>query len=324
MEQIERIIRLHNLLSTARLPIARSTLQERLDCSEKTVRRDLDFLRDRLGAPVYYDETRYGWLYDTKQASLYELPGLWLNEQEIHALLTIQQLINNLDPELLHNEISPFAQRIRKLLERTTGLKADEDISQYIQLLSTGKRKRQYKHFQGIASATLRKKRIHIHYYSRGKAQNSERTLSPNQLLHYKENWYLSAWCHTQEAMRIFSLDKITRFKILNDKAKSISTEQLDQFTSASFGIFTGKASQQATLIFNEEASRWVADEVWHPQQQGELLNDGRYKLTLPYSNPIELAGEILRYGEHVTVESPASLVNIIKQRLTSALSHYH
>ncbi len=323
MEQIERVIRLHNLLSMARYPIPRATLQEKLECSEKTVRRDIDFLRGRLGAPIEYDQELNGWGYLAEEASLYELPGLWLNEQEIHALLTIQQLLTHLDPELLHDEIAPFANRIRTVLEKTTGLSAEQDISQYIQLLSTGKRKRQYEYFQPLTSATINKQQIYISYFGRGKNKRSERTLSPIQLLHYKENWYLSAWCHDKHAMRVFSLDKIESMKVLSESAKVIESEEIESFTSASFGIFTGEASDQATLEFSEEASRWVADEIWHPEQQGEWLDNGNYQLTLPYSNPIELGAEILKHGEGVKVVAPESLKSLIKNRLKKALDQY-
>ncbi|MEE9302385.1 MAG: WYL domain-containing protein [Thiotrichaceae bacterium] len=323
MEPLERIIRLHNLLSSARYPIPRAILQERLECSEKTVRRNIDFLRDRLGAPLEYNQEQNGWNYRPEEANMYELPGLWLNEQEIHALLTIQQLLTNLDPELLQDEIAPFTDRIRTILEKTTGLNTEQEISQYIQLLSVGKRKRQYEHFQALTSATINKKQIHISYFGRGKNKRSERRLSPVQLLHYKENWYLSAWCHEKQAMRVFSLDKIESLKTLSEPAKVIDLTVIDSFTSASFGIFTGEASGQAILEFSEEASRWVADEIWHPEQQGKWLDSGSYQLSLPYSNPIELAGEILKHGEGIKVIAPMSLIELIKNRLRRALGQY-
>lgn len=323
MEQIERVIRLHNLLSQARYPIARKLLEEKLSCSQKTVRRDIDFLRDRLGAPLEYDKENNGWFYRPNEAALYELPGLWLNEQEIHALLTIKQLLTSFDPDLLQEEMAPFEKRIRTILEKTTDLSSNEDIGQYIQLLSSAKRKQQYKHYQAIASATISKKQIYITYYGRGKNKRSKRTLSPQQLVHYKDNWYLSAWCHEKEAMRIFSLDKIETLKLLTEPSKKLVKNSIQDFISSSFGIFSGTANEHAILEFNEESSRWVADEIWHPEQQGEWLDNECYQLTIPYSNMIELAGEILRHGEDIIVKSPDTLKNYIKKRLTLALKNY-
>lgn len=323
MEQFERVLRLHHLLSNSRFPIPRKQLEERLDCSQKTVRRDLDFLRDRLGAPVDYDQEKNGWYYRDNEQSLYELPGLWLNEEEIHALLSIQQLLSSLDPGLLQDEIAPFENRIKDLLNKSAGVQNDTNLSQAIRLLTTGKRKRQYQHFQQIASATIQKKQVHITYFGRRKNAVSQRNLSPLRLLHYKENWYLSAWCHKREALRMFSLDKIENVDTLAKPAIEQDASEIDNAIQSSFGIFTGMAKERATLHFNEEASRWVADEVWHPEQHEKWLDNGKYELIVPYNHDTELSAEILRFGEDVEVIKPASLRQLIIQRLSKALSQY-
>lgn len=323
MEQFERVLRLHHLLSNARYPIPRRQLEERLACSQKTVRRDLDFLRDRLGAPVDYDQEKNGWFYRENEQSLYELPGLWLNEEEIHALLSIQQLLNSLDPGILQDEIAPFENRIKDLLNKSSGYQDSTNLSQTIRLLTTGKRKRQYEHFQEIASATLQKKQIHITYFGRRKNAISKRNLSPLRLLHYKENWYLSAWCHNSDGLRMFSLDKIEQVDTLQEAIIALDTTEIDHAINASFGIFTGKAEESAVLHFNEEAARWVADEVWHPEQQEQWLDSGKYELVVPYNDVTELSAEILRFGEDVEVIAPTTLRQLIIQRLTLALAQY-
>ncbi|MBT4838980.1 MAG: HTH domain-containing protein, partial [Methylococcales bacterium] len=118
MEHIDRIFKLHNLLLNAHQPISRIILEEKLECSTSSVRRTIDFLRDKLGAPIDYDRDRNGYQYHPEQKSIYELPGLWLNESEIHALLTIQQMLNNFHPDLLLDEIKPFEKRIKEILQR--------------------------------------------------------------------------------------------------------------------------------------------------------------------------------------------------------------
>ncbi|MGD9392525.1 MAG: WYL domain-containing protein, partial [Chromatiales bacterium] len=67
-------------------------------------------------------------------------------------------------------------------------------------------------------------------------------------------------------------------------------------------------ASCKAVLRFDAERARWVSKEQWHPQQQGEWLADGSYRLSLPYNNPTELVMDILRHGRHVEVLEPEGL----------------
>lgn len=74
---------------------------ERLEVSRATAKRDLEFLRDRMGVPVEWDA--FGRGYRIGRGSLRperaarELPGLWFTEQEVAALLTMYDLIAEAD-----------------------------------------------------------------------------------------------------------------------------------------------------------------------------------------------------------------------------------
>jgi predicted DNA-binding transcriptional regulator YafY len=74
------------------------------------------------------------------------------------------------------------------------------------------------------------------------------------------------------------------------------------------YGIFSGAAVQTAKLIFEESASRWVANETWHPQQVMTPLPEGRMQLEVPFSHSQEILMDILRHGPNVEVVAPRSL----------------
>ena len=67
-----------------------------------------------------------------------------------------------------------------------------------------------------------------------------------------------------------------------------------------------------------------VAEEVWHPQQQGKRLEDGSYELKIPYRDSRELVMDILRHGAHVVVMEPAELVEEVKSKLQETLEQYN
>jgi predicted DNA-binding transcriptional regulator YafY len=66
-----------------------------------------------------------------------------------------------------------------------------------------------------------------------------------------------------------------------------------------------------------------VADEVWHPEQQGAHLEDGSYELRIPYRDQRELVMDVLRHGSHVRVIEPQSLIDDVKNQLAEALGRY-
>lgn len=136
----------------------------------------------------------------------------------------------------------------------------------------------------------------------------TDRKVSPQRIVHYRETWYLDAWDDEKDALRSFSIDRIRKVKELGEQALDVTEKDLDEHYASAYGIFGGKADKVAVLVFTAEKARWVADEVWHPQQKNKWLEDGRYELTIPYRESRELVMDILRHGCAVEVMDPERL----------------
>lgn len=162
-------------------------------------------------------------------------------------------------------------------------------------------------------------------YQFRGQGRDlSERTISAQKLIYYRDNWYLAAHCHYRDDLRIFSIDSIHSAKILNKVALTIPESQLQDFLNSSYGIFTGKAGHIAVLEFSKARASWVADEHWHAEQQGEWLENGKYQLSIPFSDSRELIMDILKFGAEVTVRAPDFLQQAIKEEINKMQKNYH
>ena len=321
MDKFDRVYELHNLLSRRRRPVSLGVIQDSLECSASTARRALHLLRDQLGAPLAYDRERNGWYYDVTGNERYELPGLWFSPDELYALLVSHQLLAHLQPGLLSRYIEPVRARIERLLERR-GLRTS-DPGQRIRILQMAARPTNLQHFRRIATALLQRKRVLVLYHGRERDQTTERIVSPQRLVYYRSNWYLDAWCHLREGFRHFSLDRLHPVEILEEAADEFDPEELDEHFAEAYGIFAGKPRHTAVLRFSPHAARWVADEQWHPRQQGKVLADGGYELRVPYSDPRELVMDILKYGAEVKVLAPKRLQEQVRQRLQAALVQY-
>jgi len=322
MDRTERFYKIDQLLNDRRsVPMA--MLIEELGTSRATVKRDIEYLRDRLNAPILWDRSLRGYRFDRSLpgADKYSLPGLWFNDQEIFALLTMQQLLSNLGNGLLTPHIEPLLARLNTLLGSQDD-SADE-IRKRIRILRVAARTERPEHFEAVASATIRRRRLVIAYHARSSDQVTEREVSPQRLVHYRDNWYLDGWCHLRKGLRSFSVDAIRSAGILERKARLVAEQTLDAVLASGYGIFSGKADQRARLRFTPRQARWVATEQWHPDQVGRFEKDGSYLLEFPYSSDGELVMDILRYGPDVAVVAPAGLRARVKQRLEAALSRY-
>ncbi len=320
MDRFARIHKLHAILNQRRYPISRRELEEKLECSKATVERTIEDLRDYVGAPVKYDRQRNGYIYDG-ESHTFHLPGLWFNASELHALLATQQLLANVQPGLLEEHLDPLRQRIDELLQHEQ--MGDANIARRIRILTMARRPVNTEAFQRIATGLTQRQQITFDYHSRGRGQTTHRSVSPQRLIYYRDNWYLDAWCHLRDALRSFALDAIEHVRTTKIPAREIDTETLDHHFTRSYGIFAGQPRHTAILRFSVKQARWVSHEQWHPQQQGQWLDDGRYQLTIPYSDPTELIMDILKHGAEVEVIGPKALRTAVRQALNDALKQY-
>ena len=151
----------------------------------------------------------------------------------------------------------------------------------------------------------------------------TERVVSPQRLVCYRGSWYLDAWCHLRDDLRSFALDGIREAVVLEMPAKEVSERRLDETLAEGYGIFSGRAKQQAKLRFTPERARWVAAEQWHPKQRATMQDDGAYVLEFPYADDRELIGDILRHGRHVEVLAPKELRARVREEIAAAAKRY-
>ena len=320
MERIERIHALHRILSAARYPVTVQRLQEDLECSRATVYRDLAYLRDYLMAPVV-GNGEAGFRYDHNDGERFELPGLWLSSEELHSLLAAQQLLVRSGGGVLSTALAPLQHRIEKLLDEHAG--GRRVPVERVRVIPHRTRKLDETAFRVVATAVLDRKQLSFEYRARSTDEKTRRTVSPQRLTHYRENWYLDAWDHGREGLRSFAVDRIGATKLLDEPVRDVPDEELDRQLASSYGIFSGEPKGWATIVFSAKAARWVADEHWHSQQQGRFLSDGRYELKVPYSTGRELLMDVMHYGADAEILEPASLREQARALLSLALSNY-
>lgn len=258
MSEIDRLYRYKTLLSSRRA-LPREDILAALEISPATFKRDIAKLRDRLGTPIVFDRDLGGYRLDTPQDAT-ELPGFWFTQDEILALMTIQSMIEQLNPGLLGPKLKPLRQRLDDMLTHQ-GLDPQQ-LTQRVRAMSAGKRRLPLVAFETIAKATFERKQVQVKHHNRLTGETLERTLSPQQLIHYRDNWYVDAWCHLRKGVRSFSVDAIESAKILEATAKDIDLLAMRQQLDAGYGIFAGTPKDWAELKFSPMRTGWVKHEI--------------------------------------------------------------
>ncbi len=319
MDRTERFYKIIRLLK-ARSRVNIQYFLDELEVSRATFNRDLEYLRDRLNAPIQYDRSENSYkLADADKE--FELPGIWLTAGEASSLFTLLQLIEHLESGILYDAIQPFQQLLVKRL-KDDGLNIN-DVVKRVRIISMSARQVEPRYFELVSYIVLKQKQARIQFYNRARDEAKWRHISPQRLVHYRDNWYLDALDNELQQLRTFSLDCIHELEVVNQPAIAVTEETLDKELASSYGIFAGAETQEALLRFTPERARWVARENWHPDQSGKFDERGYYLLTIPYSAEHELIMDILKHGVHVKVLSPSSLVESVASALKKALGQY-
>lgn len=158
MNRTERFYKIDQMLHERRVVPIEVFLEE-LDVSRATFKRDMEYMRDRLHAPIIWDRDAGGYQFENVNARgpAYELPGLWFSAGELYALLAAHKLLGDIEPGILASHVAPLQARLAALLE-ASGHSATE-ITERVRLLSMAKRTVESRFFTDITIALLERKR---------------------------------------------------------------------------------------------------------------------------------------------------------------------
>ncbi|CAH2032186.1 helix-turn-helix transcriptional regulator [Trichlorobacter ammonificans] len=314
---LERFIWFDQKVRSSRWPNAGS-LAARFETSVKTAQRSISYFRDRLHAPLEYDQSRKGYYY-TDPA--FQLPVARLSQAELLALLISRKLITEASAGTLGDELGNISSRLGMLLAaRLPGRANPEEAFSF---RWKGINPTDPVVFQNVTTALLQGTLLSFCYYSPTSSACTMRTVEPHHMVNYLGTWHLIAFCRLRNDWRDFVLGRITLCTVGHDSFDLRPHDQWQPFLANTFGIFQNRKSFNVKLKFSPERSRWVRSELWHEGQTEELLEDGSLILTIPASHEVEIMMEILKHGSHVEVLEPEWLRGKVADEIAAANCRY-
>lgn len=311
---MKRLEQLDQILQNRRSPITVEQLMDQLNCSKATVYRRIHELKTHYQAPILQDD-EHRFYYD-KQAN-FALPGIRFTAEEAQGLLMTADILNKIQGDNLSAPIARIIQAISDLL-------AEQGITnqKLIQFIPTMVRKPQPDIFLTVLTALQKNKKVQIDYRSR-QGQQSERLVSPQHLTYYKNNWYLDAWCHRVDGLRLFALELIEQATVDIEKAYLHDKQRLREHYANSYGLFAGSAQNRARIQIDLNKAPWVENQIWHSGQK-TIRQDGRLlTLEIPYHHSAELISDILQLGSAAEIVAPNKLRQEIQQELQQNIQQY-
>jgi proteasome accessory factor B len=312
---LERMLRLHEKLKAGSLPNCRK-LAEELEVSPKTIQRDIDFMRDRLGLPIEYDQLHFGFVYTEPVASF---PAMEVSEGEVVALFVAQKALEQYRGTAFEKPLKTAFAKIAEGLNGRIGFQFEE-LEAAISFRGLGRSVADLELFEAVSGAVLASCELMFEYRKLQSARYELRRVQPYHLGCVENQWYLFGFDLARKQLRTFALPRMRNARATGIKFRRPPEFSLARHLGDSFGVFKGTGRERVRIRFDAFAARLVAEREWHPSQKIKELADGAIELTLTLGGLEEIERWVLSWGEHARVLEPLALAERIRAVARSLL----
>jgi proteasome accessory factor B len=241
---------------------------------------------------------------------------------EIRSLFEIDIQYNRREGvyEILESIIEKPIERIIESYEIINALNYSNNVSQKLYL---EQRKNQgTEHLHGLLYAIDNRLEVSFTHQSFWKDEPEIRTVHPIAIKESQNRWYLICYDINKKENRNFSLDRISSLKISDSKYAPFPFNVIQYYEHA-FGVETYEPVQKIILKFTAFQSKYIRTLPLHASQ--ELFSeDEEYCHFSYFMHPThDFVMEILKYGEEVTVVSPDSLKQNLRERILNMAALY-
>lgn len=152
--------------------------------------------------------------------------GYSLNKElnNIDIGLTYQELIKLKEIEQYFNDDQDFKKIIGKIIESYEKNINEADLKKINRIQELGKINLKDTYLS-LRKAMNRKNKVKIKYYSNDSGLN-DRVIHPAEMFYYLEEWYVAAFCEKRNAIRLFKLNDIQEYEILDDKYENFELKK--------------------------------------------------------------------------------------------------
>jgi predicted DNA-binding transcriptional regulator YafY len=316
---LRRLLALDKMIRAGHYPNA-SKAARALEVNPRTVHRDLEFLRDSWGAPLAFSHRHNGYYYETND---YAIPLLRITEGELVALFLAER-------QMQQYRGTPFGRQLATAFHKLTAALPDPitlDLSHLGDLYC-------FRHqasdagdarsFARLAKAVMEGRQLELVYWTASRDEITRRLVDPYHLASIGGDWYLIAYCHLREAIRMFAPGRIRSVRETGVRFERPADFRITEYLDASFRTMRGSGPpRRVRLRFTPQAARYIRERIWHPTQRLQEHKDGSLVLSMKVSHLLEVQRWVLSQGAGCVVLEPEELRRAVRRELEQMLELY-
>ncbi len=299
-----RLLEIHGEIKATRFPNV-ATLARSLGWSEKTIRRDIGYLRDSLGAPLDYDRRRRGFYYTRPD---YQFPSINVTEGELLGVFLGSQLLHQYRGTELGKQLARLYAKLEDFLPNSINIDFG-DLPRTFSTRPAPAEPVEARILQALLKAERDRERLDILYYTASRDRTQQRQIDPYGFHFVDGEIYVVAYCHLREDIRTFHPARIRDLRRTKQTFERPADFDLTRYLDDGFRTMRGSGpAQQVTLCFSPAVARYVQGRTWHPTQRTDTQPDGSLLLRFTINHLLEVKRLALSFGADCTVLEPASL----------------
>jgi len=320
---VTRRFKLMHLLSARRLGATVRELAGEMGVSEKTIRRDLEFLQG-INYPIEEavgDRGRKTWRYIGNGS----LPPLTFTYDEAAALYLARRFLEPLAGTNLGDAADSALQKIRC----TLGEKALEFFDQvlgtfHIADTAVGDYTSKAEIIDSLQIAVEEHKVTRLTYQSQHATKPAARDVHPYKLVHHKHSLYLFAfdpeWC----MVRRYKVDRIEQAEVAQSVFEPPGDFDVQRHLAGSFGIYGGSGDVTVVVKILSAAVRYAVESKRHHRGVLTHQRDGSLLVRFQLSSTVEIKSWVLSFGANAVVLEPETLRHEIACELAHLLEFHY
>ena len=253
------MLRIHQALQSGKFPNA-SVLAREIEVATKTIHRDIEFMRDRLGLPIEYDAQRIGYRY-TGEVSAF--PNIQITEGELFALIVAEKALQQYRGTSFEKPLLSAIRKMEQALPDTISLNL-AGVEQTISFRTRAEPILNLEIFDGLARAAAQRQQIELLYRKAGQPKPEPRLVDPYHLANINGEWYLFAYDHARQDIRTFVPARVQSVKPTGRTFERPQKFSLEERLRGSFGVHSSEGEYEVLLRFNARAADYVREKKWH------------------------------------------------------------
>ncbi len=318
--QHARLIELHRMIREEEYPNCLTFARE-WEISQKTVQRDIDYLRDQLGAPLAYDRRAKGFYYTEES---WMLPSVVLSEGELLAVMLGSRA-------LAQYRGTPAEAVLRRVFDKLVDILPESLSLNPVMLFtefsfqSPPAKPVDPQIWLTVVRSLISRTTVEIVYrrFDRQAADPGRSSrLNPYHIANLQGEWYVFGVNDGHDDIRQFAMPRIEKAAGTTDRYRIPAGFDPEAMLAAAFGRFVlGGDTHMVKLLFTPDVADWVTERQWHPKQTLKLRRDGTVELSFPAKGLFEVQRWVLSWGRQVTVLAPQELRDGVQEEIKAMAS---